>query len=295
MNLKKLPLAILATVVLQAGMAKPGTTYLYTYTDRNGNVIINNLPPGFVREQGLILRHVGVGHVRLAMTSQEMAKVLRSPELLTLVDSIATEQGIDPFLARAVIQAESAFYTRARSRAGALGLMQLMPQTARRFGVLDPFDPRQNITGGVKYLRWLSDNFNGDLPRVVAAYNAGEAAVTRYQGIPPFPETRAYVPRVLQLYAKRLVQADPKAAGSMELLKKGRGGFEVDEAPADPSAQPPGRVPATLVADAASGPAKPPARIFQWVDAQGRLQISDQAPPKGTPGVRTYDGSAPRD
>ena len=86
MNLKKLPLAILATVVLQAGMAKPGTTYLYTYTDRNGNVIINNLPPGFVREQGLILRHVGVGHVRLAMTRSEMAKVLRSPELLELVE-----------------------------------------------------------------------------------------------------------------------------------------------------------------------------------------------------------------
>jgi len=295
MNLKQLPLALLATVALQAGTARPGTTYLYTYSDRNGNIIINNLPPGYVRDQGLVLRHVGVGHVRLAMSTQEMAKVLRSPELLALVDSIATEEGIDPYLARAVIQAESAFYTRARSRTGALGLMQLMPQTARRFGVLDPFDPRQNITGGVKYLHWLSDNFHGDLPRVVAAYNAGEAAVTRYQGIPPYPETRAYVPRVLQLYAKRLVQADPGAAGSMDLLKKGRGGFQVDEAAPEPSSQPTGRVPATLVADTASGPARPPARIYQWVDAQGRLQISDQAPAKGTPGVRTYDGSAPRD
>jgi len=293
MNPKRPLLALLATLALPVAAARSGPTYLYTYYDRNGNVIINNLPPSYVQGQGLTLRHVGVGHVRLAMTSQEMAKVLRSPELLELVDSIATEQGIDPFLARAVIQAESAFYTRARSRTGALGLMQLMPKTAERFGVLDPFDPRQNITGGVKYLRWLSDNFNGDLPKVVAAYNAGEAAVARYGGIPPFAETRAYVPRVLQLYAKRLVQADPKAAGSMDLLKKGRGGFEVDEAPANADGQPGARP--TLVADAARGPARPPARIYQWVDAQGRLQISDQAPPKGTPGVRTYDGSTPRD
>ena len=161
--------------------------------------------------------------MRLAISRQEMAKVLRSPELLALVDSIAAQEGIDPFLARAVIQAESAFYARARSRAGALGLMQLMPQTAQRFGVVDPFDPRQNITGGVKYLKWLTDTFDGDLPKVVAAYNAGETAVSKYQGIPPYPETRAYVPRVLELYSKRLVQADPKAAGSMDLLQEGPG------------------------------------------------------------------------
>jgi len=213
-----------------------------------------------------------------------MAKVLRSPELLELVDSIATAEGIDPFLARAVIQAESAFYARARSRTGALGLMQLMPQTAQRFGVVDPFDPRQNITGGVKYLRWLSENFNGDLPKVVAAYNAGEGAVTRYRGIPPFAETRAYVPRVLELYAKRLVQPDPKAAGSMALLKKGRGGFQVDETVLTEKPAP------TLEANASRGPARPPSRLYQWVDASGRLQISDQPPPKGLV-AKTYTSS----
>jgi hypothetical protein len=294
MRIERIIIAPLLACVLQAGMARSSTTYLYTYSDRNGNVIINNLPPGFVKDQGLILRHVGVGHVRLAMTSQEMAKVLRSPELLDLVDSIAEAEGIDPFLARAVIQAESAFYTRARSRTGALGLMQLMPKTAQRFGVVDPFDPRQNITGGVKYLRWLTDNFNGDLPKVVAAYNAGESAVARYNGIPPFAETRAYVPRVLNLYQKRLVQADPKAAGSMNLLKKGRGGFQVDEAPAADAVGAPGGGKA-LLADASRGPVRPPSRIYQWVDAQGRTQISDQQPPKGTPGVRTWDPSAPAD
>jgi hypothetical protein len=282
MHLPALTLALLATLAPHAGAGRPSVTYLYTYYDRNGNVVVNNLPPSYLQGQGLTLRHVGVGHVRLAMSRQEMARVLKSPELLALVDSIAAEQGVDPFLARAVIQAESAFYARARSRAGALGLMQLMPQTAQRFGVMDPFDPRQNITGGVKYLKWLNTAFEGDLPKVVAAYNAGEAAVTRYQGIPPFPETRAYVPRVMELYRKRLVQPDPGAAGSMELLKKGRGGFQVDETPLAPAP--------TLVADASRLPARPATPIYQWVDRYGRLQITDQPPPKGTAGVKTYAG-----
>ena len=284
MTCRALMLTALGALALGAGQAKPATTYLYTYYDRFGNTVVNNLPPSCTKGQGLILRHVGVGHVRLAMSRVEMARVLKSPELLALVDAVATEEGVDPFLARAVIQAESAFYTRARSRTGALGLMQLMPQTAQRFGVTDPFDPRQNITGGVKYLRWLSDNFKGDLPKVVAAYNAGEGAVAKYKGIPPFAETQAYVPRVLELYSKHLVQPDPRAAGSMELLKKGRGGFQVDETPIAPpqSAQP------TLVASS-SAPQRAPSRIFQWVDGSGRLQISDQPPPRGTGGVRTFD------
>jgi hypothetical protein len=161
--------------------------------------------------------------------------------------------------------------------------MQLMPQTAQRFGVVDPFDPKQNITGGVKYLKWLTDTFSGDLPKVVAAYNAGEGAVTKYGGIPPFAETRAYVPRVLELYAKRLVQPDPKAAGSMALLKKGRGGFQLDEAAL--------KAGSTLEADASRGPARPPTRLYQWVDGSGRLQITDQPPPKGLSGVKTYESS----
>jgi hypothetical protein len=281
---RALMLSLLGSLLLCAGQAKSGTTYLYTYYDRNGNTVINNLPPSFTKGQGLTLRHVGVGHVRLAMSRQDMARVLKSPELLALVDTIATAEGVDPFLARAVIQAESAFYTRARSRTGALGLMQLMPMTAQRFGVTDPFDPRQNITGGVKYLHWLSDNFQGDLTKVVAAYNAGEGAVAKYKGIPPFAETRAYVPRVLQLYSKRLVQPDARAAGSMELLKKGRGGFDVEETRIAP--------PKDQLVASATMPQKPASRIFQWVDSGGRLQISDQPPPRGATAVRTFEGAS---
>ena len=270
----------LATLALAAGMpkasnnpGKPGVTYLYTYYDRQGRLLINNLPPSYTKGQGLVLKHVGVGKVRLAVTSAEMARALKSPELIALVDEIAQAEGVDTYLARAIIQAESAFNYKARSKAGALGLMQLMPSTAQRFGVLDPFDPRQNILGGVKYLKWLHGYYEGDLIRVVAAYNAGEGAVNRHKGIPPYRETRAYVPRVLDLYHRKAVQPDPKLAGSMALLQKGRGGFKVEEQKTvpEPTAQ-----------------QRAATRIYQWMDADGRLQISVQPPPKGTASVKAF-------
>ena len=268
-----IPLAALPLVAGSPGVRHTRATYLYTYYDRHGHLVVNNLPPSYVKGQGLILKHVGVGRIRLAVTPAEMARVLRSPELIAMVDEIAKAQGVDTYLARAVIQAESAFNYRARSRTGALGLMQLMPSTAERFGVLDPFDPRQNIEGGVKYLRWLHDYYHGDLTKVVAAYNAGENAVDRYHGIPPYGETRAYVPKVLDLYRRKAVQPDARDAGSMALLKKGRGGFQVDEAKVAPE------------------PTQASARIYQWVDSRGRLQISDQPPPKGAARVKEFGGS----
>lgn len=110
-----------------------------------------------------------------------------------------------PFaLARAVLAAESNFNPRAVSRAGAMGLMQLMPQTAEEMFVADAFDPRENIFGGVRYLRVLTNLFDGDLVKVIAAYNAGPEAVRRAGGIPNYPETQAYVVRVLGLYREFL-------------------------------------------------------------------------------------------
>ena len=275
--LRPLLTSALAALALSAGAPKAPsrtrTTYLYTYYDRQGRIVINNLPPSYMKGQGLVLKSVGVSTIRLAVTPVEMARALKSPELIALVDEIAGTEGVDHHLARAIIQAESAFNYKARSRAGALGLMQLMPSTAERFGVLDPFDPRQNITGGVKYLKWLHDYYAGDLTRVVAAYNAGEGAVNRHNGIPPFRETRAYVPKVLDLYRRKAVQPDPKLAGSMVALQKGRGGFRVEEQQQVPEPSP---------QQAAA------TRIYQWTDAAGRIQISDQPPPKGTQGVKTY-------
>ncbi len=100
---------------------------------------------------------------------------------------------------KSVIHAESGFRTGAVSSAGAMGLMQLMPGTANALGVSDPFDTEQNIAGGAHYLRQQLDRFDGQVPLALAAYNAGAGAVLRYQGVPPFPETQAYVSRVLGL------------------------------------------------------------------------------------------------
>jgi len=105
----------------------------------------------------------------------------------------------EPFI-RAVMKVESDFSPNVVSHAGAMGLMQLMPRTAAAMGVRDPFDPRQNILGGTRYLRILANMFNGDLVLTVAAYNAGEAAIMRYRGVPPYEETRRYVQRVLRHY-----------------------------------------------------------------------------------------------
>ncbi|MEN4903580.1 lytic transglycosylase domain-containing protein [Luteimonas sp. TWI662] len=108
----------------------------------------------------------------------------------------ASEFGVEEAIVRAIMHAESAFNPNALSRAGAQGLMQLMPATARRFGVVNAFDPEQNIRGGVAYLAWLLRRFDGDLTLAAAGYNAGEGAVDRHKGVPPYSETQRYVQRV---------------------------------------------------------------------------------------------------
>ena len=114
----------------------------------------------------------------------------------TEVRTAAAQHGVDEAIVRAIIHAESSFNPNARSRVGAQGLMQLMPPTARRFGVSNAYDPAQNIRGGVQYLAWLLKRYNGDLTLAAAGYNAGEGAVDKYKGVPPYSETRRYVERV---------------------------------------------------------------------------------------------------
>lgn len=115
------------------------------------------------------------------------------------ITSAAREFGVEEAVVRAIIHAESAYNPTALSRAGAQGLMQLMPPTAARFGVSDSYDAGQNIRGGVQYLAWLLKRFNGDLTLAAAGYNAGEGAVDRHRGVPPYSETQYYVRRVGQL------------------------------------------------------------------------------------------------
>jgi soluble lytic murein transglycosylase-like protein len=114
-----------------------------------------------------------------------------------IIDQVAAEQNVDPRLVRAVIQVESAFQPTARSHKGAMGLMQLMPQTAQQYSVQNPYEPRANIEAGIRHLKSLLDRF--ELSLALAAYNAGEAAVRRFGGVPPYRETQQYVARILQL------------------------------------------------------------------------------------------------
>ena len=154
------------------------------------SLVIINVP-------GSVPRHPARGGINPAYRKQ----------FAPLVATVAKEQGLDPALLHAVISVESGYDPKARSAKGAAGLMQLMPETARRYQVSDIWDPRQNVSGGARYLRDLLAMFNNNVGLALAAYNAGEKAVIDYGNrIPPYPETRNYVPQVMQhyhLYARR--------------------------------------------------------------------------------------------
>ncbi|MBK1699565.1 hypothetical protein CKO41_06715 [Thiococcus pfennigii] len=146
---------------------------------------------------------VGQGRNSPAFGSRELSTPPRARpvafpkgQVTDLVTKLAPEYRLEPRLVLAVVEAESDFNPGALSVAGARGLMQLLPQTANRFGVADVWDPEENLRGGMAYLRWLLDYFNGDIELALAGYNAGEQAVVRHGGIPPYDETRAYVKRI---------------------------------------------------------------------------------------------------
>jgi soluble lytic murein transglycosylase-like protein len=118
-----------------------------------------------------------------------------------MISAAGAKYGVDPELIRLVIGQESGFKSNARSHKNAQGLMQLIPETAQRFGIKNPYDPQQNINGGTRYLRWLLNRFDGDVKLALAGYNAGENAVTRYGNkVPPYKETRQYVKKIATAY-----------------------------------------------------------------------------------------------
>lgn len=159
--------------------------------------------------EGVVLLVDGGGEISLPRTAvrgfvpDEVIEEIVLPEggdLRELAVAVARRHGIDPDLVLAVVGVESAFRPEAVSPKGAQGLMQLMPSTAAALGVKDALDPAENLDGGVRHLGSLLTLYGGDLRRALAAYNAGEGAVTRHGGVPPYRETRAYVKRVLERY-----------------------------------------------------------------------------------------------
>lgn len=156
----------------------------------------------YVDEAGVrILTNIGVTRSESVTSSAPaITRQSRSDIYLPFIQESATRHNVDVELIKAVISVESNYKPDAVSPKNCKGLMQLHPDTAKRYGVRDIFDPSQNIEGGVRYLRFLMDYFNNDMTRVLAAYNAGENAVVRHNGIPPYKETQDYVRRIGQLY-----------------------------------------------------------------------------------------------
>jgi soluble lytic murein transglycosylase-like protein len=209
-------------VALGAGALTAGdaSADIYQYTDPDGVVHFTNAPKGDSRFK-LYVKSTSKRTKGARFSGTAVPPSDRSPERFTRYDKwirqAATLYQLPEELVRAVIKVESDYDPRAVSGAGAQGLMQLMPETATRMQVRDPFDPRENIFGGVRYLRVLANLFNGDLDLTVAAYNAGEGAVARYGGIPPYPETQDYVVRVRTYYSAYRSNRDINTASTIDV------------------------------------------------------------------------------
>jgi soluble lytic murein transglycosylase-like protein len=183
---------VLAVLVATAGAAGQAAAEVFRFVAPDGTVHFTNAPtdPRYRRE-GLTT------NTPVIVVSRPL---VRPPLYQREISEASERYGIPEPLIRAVIRVESGFNPRAVSRKGARGLMQLMPETAAILGVSDSFNPGQNIDAGVRHLKGLKERFGDDIRIILAAYNAGENAVVTHRGIPPFPETRQYVSRVLQLY-----------------------------------------------------------------------------------------------
>jgi hypothetical protein len=186
-------------------------------------------------------------HVELPAPVSAPARVSSAPikpaiPLNQVVDSASATYHLDPDLVNSVIHAESGFNTRAVSPKGARGLMQLMPGTANQLGVNNAFDPQDNVTGGSRYLRELLERYNFDLVKALAAYNAGPERVEKYQGVPPFRETRAYVNRIVHEYNKKKIAQEAEEKKKQLAAKKAAAGRASGQA-VRASAQAPARTP----------------------------------------------------
>lgn len=184
---KLIGFVVLSWAVL--GLAPSASADIYMYKDKNGVITFTNVP-----------NHTAYRRVLRSANNPLPAAGQVNASYDHLIHTASGRHSVDAALIRAVIKTESDFNTAARSNKGAMGLMQLMPDTARLHNVVDAYDPVENLEGGVRHLRMLLDRYQGNLELSLAAYNAGSGAVEKYRGIPPFAETKEYVRRVLRFY-----------------------------------------------------------------------------------------------
>lgn len=199
---KRAAIAVCIILVTLALFAVPAGAQIASVTDEFGRrLFINDNPPILLKPMPAKPRATIYLPAESPLTGRSRpAMNLDRDGVEKIVREAAERHRVDPALVRAVIQTESGWNPSAVSRKGAAGLMQLIPGTAQRFGADDVFNPRQNIDAGVRYLKTLLERYNGNLDLALAAYNAGEGAVARHGGMPPFRETRNYVQRVQDAY-----------------------------------------------------------------------------------------------
>ena len=186
---------LLAALLASLWLVARAQAEIYVYTDPRGTMHFSNAPTDSIAKPYFPAESFrSRGNVRQRM----LFNASKRRDFDPLIQEMSRRYQVELALVKAVIHAESNFVPHARSPKGAMGLMQLMPQTARRHNVWRILDPRENIQGGVKHLRLLLDRYGGNLRKTVAAYNAGEDAVDRYGGVPPYRETVQYVQSVLQ-------------------------------------------------------------------------------------------------
>jgi soluble lytic murein transglycosylase-like protein len=195
---------IVATLIVVASLFTSAEVRadIYQFVDRDGVAHYTNIRPNGRGWKKILSTRKSRSPV-VGLSVREKAYLSDSSRLTRFdayIEEAALLYQLPPTFLRAILQVESNFYPNVVSCDGAMGLMQLMPATAASMGVRNPFDPRENIFGGARYLRVLANSFNGDLVLTIAAYNAGQNAVLKYQGVPPYPETRRYVQNVLRNY-----------------------------------------------------------------------------------------------
>jgi soluble lytic murein transglycosylase-like protein len=189
----------MAVAAVAAGLALPASADIYSFRDEKGVVHFTNIK-GIDPRFKLLRKEGALNPVSYTPTAAYTPSADELQRYASIIKTASQTYGVDAMLVHAVISAESNYNPNAVSRTGAQGLMQLMPDTARRYGVQNSMDPIENIHAGTKYLRDLLAMFKGRMDLAVAAYNAGENAVIRSGGIPPYAETRSYVPKVLGFY-----------------------------------------------------------------------------------------------